>query len=178
MDGVARRTGGRLTVKALGTHGAALVALALLASFALYPFCGFVFGCGCVMSGFEGATHCNVHRPSGPHCPWCEHAWLGMTGMVLIFIGQAIVYFLVYRRSRSTAAAGFAGLLAFPLAATLGAFLTWLPTDYPHFLAFDARASWGLPDGPIRCVRPGQPLPRTAGQAPAAKAAESKAGTP
>ena len=156
-----------MTVKALGAHGAALVGLALLASFALYPFCGFVFGCGCVMSGFGGAAHCNVHRPSGPHCPWCEHAWLGTTAMVLILIGQAIVYFLVFRRSRSTAAAGFAGLLAFPLAALLGAFLTWLPTDYPHFLGRETRRTWGVPEGPIRCVRPQPVLPRAEVGAPA-----------
>jgi hypothetical protein len=147
-------------VKVLGTHGVALVGFALLASLALYPFCGLVFGCGCVMTGLGGASHCNVHRPTGPHCPWCEHAWLGTAGLVLILTAQAIVYFFVFRKSRSSAAAGFAGLLAFPLAALLGALLTWLPTDYPHFLGRETRRSLGLPEGPIRCVRPQLVVPR------------------
>ena len=30
--------------------------------------------------------------------------------------------------------------------------LTWLPTDYPHFLVRDARTHLGLPKGPIPCI--------------------------
>jgi hypothetical protein len=147
-------------VGSLARHGAAFVALSLLASLALYPFCGYVFGCGCVMTGMGGATHCNVHRAFGPHCPWCEHSVLGSLGLVSTLAVQAAVYLLVFRRARSSATAGFAAALIFPPAALLGAFLTWLPTDYPHFLGRETRRAWGLPDGPIRCVRPEPALPR------------------
>ena len=43
---------------------------------------------------------------------------------------------------------GVAALVALPAAAVLAGFLTWLPTDYPHFLAKDARPRLGLPSGP------------------------------
>ena len=33
-----------------------------------YPLCGALFSCGCTMTG---ASHCNVHHATGPHCPWC-----------------------------------------------------------------------------------------------------------
>ena len=61
------------------------------------------------------------------------------------------------------AAAGFAAALAFPLAALLSAFLTWLPTDYPHFLAREARRTLRLPDGPVRCISRVMTLPRADG---------------
>jgi hypothetical protein len=152
-------------MRPLLAHALAALGLAALATFALYPFCNFVFGCGCVMTGLGGAAHCNVHRPTGPHCPWCEHAWLGMSSLALILLAQGLVYVLVFRRSRSAASAGFAGVLAFPAAALLAAFLTWLPTDYPHFLGREPRRAIGLPDGPIRCVRPELVLPRAEGGA-------------
>jgi hypothetical protein len=75
-------------------------------------------------------------------------------GFVLTLALQAGAYAYAWRRSRSGLAAGFAALVALPAATVLAAFLTWLPTDYPHFLAKDLRPALGLPDGPIRCVRP------------------------
>ena len=75
--------------------------------------------------------------------------------MVLTLVAQGLVYGAVFRRALSPVTAGVAAALAFPLAAALAAFLTWLPTDYPHFLRQGARAALGLPGGPVRCVRPG-----------------------
>ena len=136
-------------------HLLAAVALIALAGAALYPFCGLVFRCGCVAMGWGGAAHCNVHGALGPHCPWCEHPWLGNVGLVLTLTAQGFLYRAVFRRSRSALTAGFAAALAFPLPALLAAFITWLPTDYPHFLTLGTRAALGLPEGPIRCLRPG-----------------------
>jgi hypothetical protein len=99
------------------------------------------------------AAHCNVHAAMGPHCPWCEHSGLGAAGMVLTLVAQALLYGAVFRRVPSPVTAGVAAALAFPLAAALAAFLTWLPTDYPHFLRQEVRAALGIPGGPIHCVR-------------------------
>jgi hypothetical protein len=142
-------------VKGLLRHGASALALFGLATAALYPFCGLAFRCGCVAMGWGGAERCNVHGSAGPHCPWCEHPGLGTVGLLLTLSAQGLVYLGGFRRSASAATATFAAALAFPLAALLAAFLTWLPTDYPHFLAKGARASLGMPAGPVRCVRPG-----------------------
>ena len=136
-------------------HFLAAIALLALAGAALYPFCGLAFRCGCEAMWMGAAEHCNIHAAVGPHCPWCEHAWLGTVGLVLTLVAQGLLYGTVFRRSRSAVTAGFAAALAFPAAALLAAFLTWLPTDYPHFLTHGLRATLGLPAGPLRCVRPG-----------------------
>jgi hypothetical protein len=146
----------------LPRHLVTAILASVLAAVALYPFCGFVFRCGCTAMWLGAAAHCNVHRPAGPHCPWCEHLALGTAGFLLTLAFQLLVYLPLFRRSRSEPAAGFAALVAFPAAALLAAFLTWLPTDYPHFLGRGARGALGLPDGPVRCVRPAPPPPRTA----------------
>lgn len=143
-----------------GRHVLAALVLCGLAAAMLYPFCGLVFRCGCTAMWLTAATHCNVHHPTGPHCPWCEHPGLGTVGLVLALVFQGFLYVLVFRRARSAAAAGFAAVLFFPLAALLAALLTWLPTDYPHFMARETRQRLGLPDGPIRCVRPERVVPR------------------
>jgi hypothetical protein len=120
----------------------------------LYPLCAVVFRCGCETPWAAAAQNCNVHRPSGPHCPWCENGALGTAGLVLILALQAVAYAYTWRRFRSGLAAFFAGLVALPAAAVLAAGVTWLLTDYPHFLARDLRPALGLANGPVRCVRP------------------------
>jgi hypothetical protein len=146
-------------------HVVAALVLCALAAAALYPFCGLVFRCGCTAIWMTAASHCNVHHATGPHCPWCEHPGLGTVGLFLTLVIQALLYVTVLQRSRSAATAGFASVLSFPPAALLAALLTWLPTDYPHFLGQDARRTLGLPDGPLRCVRPEPPPPRAEAEA-------------
>lgn len=158
-------------MRSRGRHVIAALVLCGLAAAVLYPFCGLVFRCGCTAMWLTSAAHCNVHRPTGPHCPWCEHPGLGTVGLVLTLVFQGLLYMTAFRRSRSAAASGFAAMLFFPLAALLAALLTWLPTDYPHFMGRETRRSLGLPDGPVRCVRPEPAVPRAetgeaAGEAP------------
>ena len=57
------------------------------------------------------------------------------------------------RRALTVAAA----LVALPLLSVAGGALAWLPTDYPHFLAENARSRLGLPAGPIPCHGHGGP---------------------
>jgi hypothetical protein len=84
-----------------------------------YPLCGWLFRCGCVSLWGGAADHCNVHLAQAFHCPWCEHPGLGALGFALLF------------------------------AALLAGGLTFLLTDYPHFLVTGARERIGLPPGPI-----------------------------
>jgi len=35
------------------------------------PYCGALFRCGCTWIWAGGSDKCNVHNPTGPHCPWC-----------------------------------------------------------------------------------------------------------
>lgn len=116
------------------------------------PLCGVLHRCGCQAPWSGGDAHCNVHRPQGAHCPWCEHRVLGGAALVLVPGSQLLVYRVARRRQSPTLACGVA-ILSLPFVSVgLAAFL-WLPTDYPHFLAREARARLGLPAGPIPCVR-------------------------
>jgi len=43
-----------------------------------------------------------------------------------------------------------ASVASLPVVFTVASFLVWLATDYPHFVARDARGHIGLPNGPFR----------------------------
>jgi hypothetical protein len=49
---------------------AEIVTLGLISIFFL-PFCGFMFGCGCSFLWSGALSHCNIHNPMPPNCPWC-----------------------------------------------------------------------------------------------------------
>ena len=133
----------------LRKYGAFLAVAALTAAL-LTPLCGLLYRCGCAPPWSEGQGRCNVQRPEGPHCPWCEHQALGALAAALTLGGQALVFRAVRRRSATATAALVAALALPPITIVAGA-LTWLPTNYPHFLVEDARARMGLPEGPIPC---------------------------
>jgi hypothetical protein len=50
---------------------AEIVSLGLISVFFL-PFCGFMFGCGCSFLWSGALSHCNIHNPIPPDCPWCS----------------------------------------------------------------------------------------------------------
>jgi hypothetical protein len=114
-----------------------------------YTLCGWLFRCGCVSTWGGAADHCNIHLARAFHCPWCEHAGLGALSFALLFGGQALAFALVRRKGGSVRASTLGGLAALPLAALLAGGLTFLLTDYPHFLVTGARERIGLPPGPI-----------------------------
>jgi hypothetical protein len=116
----------------------------------MYPLCGALFRCGCVGLFAGAADHCNVHAAKGPRCPWCRDQALGAMGFGLTLGGQALAFALVRRRGGSVRASALGAIAALPLAAFLAGGLTFLLTDYPHFLAEGARERIGLPPGPIR----------------------------
>lgn len=124
-----------------------LLFVALVAVFT-YPLCGFMFRCGCV-SLWAGADHCNIHLAGAFHCPWCQHAGLGALGFGLMIGGQALGFALFRRRGASVRASTLGAVAALPIAALLAGGLTFLLTDYPHFLLLGARERIGLAPGPI-----------------------------
>ena len=136
-------------------RGAATVVplLLVLASTATLhlPLCGALFRCGCVTPWTGGSDHCNIHAAQGPHCPWCAHTGVGTAGFALTLASPVAAYVLVRRRGASLRAATLAAVAVVPLGALLAGAATWVATDYPHFLARDARARLGLPPGPLPC---------------------------
>ena len=130
--------------------------VAALSALLLTPICGALHRCGCRASWAGGKDYCNAKAPSGPHCPWCEHAALGAVAAAVVFGGQLLVFASVSSRASLLAAAA-AALVALPLLSVAGGALAWLPTDYPHFLAENARSRLGLPAGPIPCHGHGGP---------------------
>ena len=128
----------------------AFLPVAALSALLLTPICGALHRCGCRAPWAGGLSYCNIHAPSGPHCPWCEHHALGAVATAVVFGGQLAVFALVSGRA-SVLAAAAAALAALPLLSVAGGAVAWLPTDYPHFLAENARSRLGLPAGPIAC---------------------------
>jgi hypothetical protein len=80
----------------------------------------------------------------------CDHLPLGALGFALTLVGQAAVFTRVRARRRSVGAATLAAVAALPLAFLLSGGVSWLATDYPHFVVKDARSRLGIPAGPIR----------------------------
>ena len=62
----------------------------LLAGPALMPICDLCFDCGCGWPGFGGHSHCDIHTPGPPDCPWCDHPSTFVLAMLLAY-GLALV---------------------------------------------------------------------------------------
>ncbi len=133
----------------------AAAALAILAvtSVLLYPLCHQVFRCGCETMWGGAGDHCNIHAKEGPHCPWCESRALGNLGFVLILGLQAAAFAFVRSKKKPVGTATLAALAALPLAVLVAGGVSWLATDYPHFVVEGMRERIGIPPGPIRTVR-------------------------
>jgi hypothetical protein len=130
-------------------HALPFLLFATLVALLKYSLCGWIFRCGCVSLWGGAAEHCNVHLARTFHCPWCEHPGLGALGFALMFAGQALAFALLRRRGGSLRASTLRAVAALPLAALLAGGLTFLLSDYPHFLVLGARERIGLPPGPI-----------------------------
>jgi hypothetical protein len=132
---------------------AGAVVVLLVTSVFLYPLCHQVFRCGCGTMWGGAAEHCNVHAKEGPHCPWCDDLRLGAFGFSLTLGLQAAVFAAARRKQVSIAEATLASVLALPPAFLVSGGVSWLATDYPHFVVKDARGKLGVPAGPVRTVR-------------------------
>ena len=89
-------------------------------------FCATIFRCGCQSLWSGAAAHCNIHRASGHHCPWCAHtSWVPW----LVIVGaQALVAF--WPRAMSHALRLAATIAAFPVTGALAALAYGLADRY------------------------------------------------
>ncbi|HSE41259.1 MAG TPA: hypothetical protein VLH08_10895 [Acidobacteriota bacterium] len=68
-------------------------ALFILLSVFLLPLCGLVFQCGCTHLWAGADSHCNIHVPGKPDCPWCVTPFHDQT---LSLITQMIPFVVIF----------------------------------------------------------------------------------
>jgi hypothetical protein len=107
--------------------------LVVLMGVTLYPICGAVFRCGCNI--VRGATHCNVHRPGVPHCPWCSATGrvVGANFAVILSATAGAAYSGVRWRRRAWAGV-IGGVLGYLLSTAVVTLVTALAVGYPVWL--------------------------------------------
>ena len=113
--------------------GVAIVSASVL----MTPVCNLLFKCGCSWLWTTAAAHCNIHRATPPHCPWCSHGALGYyLPYVGFIVGQLVAGALVFR---------FTGRLVLAVLITLAAILpvgylmgvvTLKLVHYPPFISW------------------------------------------
>lgn len=80
------------------TRAALWLVLALVTSAFFIDLCNAIYQCGCQSLWAGAASQCNIHRPIGPHCPWCAlPAWMSacMAGSIVLL--QAVVLYRIRR---------------------------------------------------------------------------------
>jgi hypothetical protein len=105
---------GLLRQQTLSKRSRALIASVGLLVTAVFfiNFCDLVYRCGCRSLWAGAAAHCNIHRASGPHCPWCS---VGQAGSLAVFLFIAAVQgHVAFRTQRSGYIVFGLTLLAFP----------------------------------------------------------------
>ncbi|MBK5290722.1 MAG: hypothetical protein JJE04_03375 [Acidobacteriia bacterium] len=68
---------------------------AAITSVFLIQFCNLVYDCGCEAIWAAGDAHCNIHNPTGKHCPWCVYGNAGYAtvyGSMLLTQGVLSVF--------------------------------------------------------------------------------------
>lgn len=119
-------------------HFAIFATLAVVsASVLMPPVCHLLFKCGCSWLWTTAAAHCNVHKPTPPHCPWCSFGALGYylpyAGLVC---GQAAIGVLVFRFSGWLFVSALAAVGAILPVGYLMALVTLAFVKYPYLLFF------------------------------------------
>lgn len=108
-----------------------LIALSAIAVTSLFflDICNLFFQCGCTHLWAGAAAHCNIHNPTGKHCPWCS---VGQVGYGLIYAGIVIpqTFLSFFPRRWNLLARLAAALAAFPIIGALQALVLGLVYGY------------------------------------------------
>lgn len=120
------------------------IALFVLLSLFLLPLCGLIFQCGCTYLWSGRDTHCNIHEPAPPNCPWCiapfhNHAFSPLVQMipfVVIFISSLFAIRITrLKPERGYAKQLFAGIIAGLLTMLVVAWIYGKIYHYPFFIS-------------------------------------------
>lgn len=79
---------------------ASLAAALFAAGFSAVFFidlCNLIFQCGCDHLWAGADARCNIHHPTGRHCPWCS---IGLLGGSIGYFGIAVPQFILAFRPR------------------------------------------------------------------------------
>ena len=118
-----------------------LLVAGVLAALAAHPTCNLLYRCGCAPFWSGGVTHCNIHRPSPPHCPWCSGGALAFAAVAAAIVatmaGALVLARRRYGRRLPTSAA--AVVLGFALGALLAGLAAALIAGYPTVLGIPLR---------------------------------------
>lgn len=111
--------------------GSALVAFVAVAITAVFfiDLCDAVYDCGCTHLWAGAADRCNVHHPTGRHCPWCT---LPATVMAPVFFAIVLpqIALAFYPRRWLWWQRLVATVLWFPAFGALEAFVVGFITGY------------------------------------------------
>ena len=95
----------------------------------IIDFCAVVYGCGCQSWWKASADHCNIHNPTGKHCPWCTHGGSGfVVGALGIFGAQG--WFCFAKRTWNWPKRLLASVLSFPVVGTVAAIIVGMWQGY------------------------------------------------
>lgn len=107
---------------------AIFLASASLTSVFFINVCHLVFRCGCDFLWAAADAHCNIHNPTGKHCPFCSFGYAGYAGIFCTLVAaQAAFSFLPGWKWTARLAAA---ILAFPLVFGILAVVLGLYTGY------------------------------------------------
>lgn len=116
--------------------------LFVLISIFLLPLCGLIFQCGCTHLWSGADSHCNIHDPGKPDCPWCIAPFHNKTLSLFIQIIPFAVIFvsaaISIRVSRSLLGSGYmkqlaAGIVGGSVAMVAVAWIYGRIYNYPFF---------------------------------------------
>jgi hypothetical protein len=119
---------------------------AAIFAFFFIPYCGFLFGCGCVQL-WAGAHHaCNAFHAGPPDCPFCvppfckncgatAQSILQVIPFVAAYLPAAITVQLLKRwKGRNYARDVVIGILMMAVSLLIVAFFYGKAANYPYFL--------------------------------------------
>jgi hypothetical protein len=110
-------------LKACATRTVIFAVCAVVTCVFFINLCNAIYRCGCGSLWAGADAHCNVHNPTGKHCPWCAIGGVGQKAILAgMLLPQAALSFwpaawswpmrLILTLAAFPAAGGVLGLIA------------------------------------------------------------------